>query len=147
MFFVSSLSPGKSRAERSRVFNLATEPTAESLKGDEGKALDLSADDYIFLPNRLPRQRQLFYQLCDLRDERLQAIVHSNDGTETECSVSTAWGSYLCMSCASMELVPVSCVCVIMGSYPCRVPVRGSCHDVCKYGLIHVTFASMGSYL
>lgn len=45
---------------------------------------------YIFTANQLPSQRQLFYQLCDLREEELQRIVHSNDGRETECLVRSS---------------------------------------------------------
>lgn len=41
----------------------------------------------VFTAGRLPCQRQMYYQLCDLRDDRLQAIVHSNDGREEECTV------------------------------------------------------------
>ena len=42
---------------------------------------------YVFTANQLPSQRQMFYQLCDLREEELQRAVHSNDGRETTCSV------------------------------------------------------------
>ena len=42
----------------------------------------------VFTADQLPRQRQLFYQLCDLRDDSLQAVIHANDGRETECTVS-----------------------------------------------------------
>ena len=46
---------------------------------------------YIFDPNYLPQQRQQFYQLCDLHDDSLQAIIHNNDGKETKCHVSTIY--------------------------------------------------------
>ena len=38
---------------------------------------------YIFDPK--------FYQLCDLHDDSLQAIIHKNDGKETKCHVSTIY--------------------------------------------------------
>ena len=42
----------------------------------------------VFIADQLPSQRQLYYQLCDLRDEALQAIIHVNDGREETCTVS-----------------------------------------------------------
>ena len=44
-------------------------------------------DSPVFTTERLPSQRQMYYQLCDLRDDSLQAIVHANDGREHECTV------------------------------------------------------------
>ena len=51
---------------------------------------DTSVDDesmYTFNPDQLPRQRQLFYQLCDLKSDQLQLIIHANNGKETTCNV------------------------------------------------------------
>ena len=42
----------------------------------------------VFTGDQLPPQRQLYYQLCDLRDPSLQALIHANDGREEKCSVS-----------------------------------------------------------
>lgn len=88
-----SLPPGKSRSERTRVLYSTEEPAEDSTKTGEGRTGETAesaadAEAYIFYSDRLPRQRQVFYQLCDLRDDRLQEIVHSNDGAETECNVS-----------------------------------------------------------
>ena len=61
------------------------------LSQDEKKEpFELQIDEaaYVFQPDRLPSQRQLYYQLCDIRDEELQQLIHSNDGKETECIVS-----------------------------------------------------------
>ena len=44
---------------------------------------------FVYYPDRLPSQRQLHYQLCDIRDDQLQEIIHSNDGREKECTVCT----------------------------------------------------------
>ena len=41
----------------------------------------------IFFPDKLPNQRQLCYQLCDIHDQEAQDLIHSNDGRETECMV------------------------------------------------------------
>ncbi|KAG8447581.1 hypothetical protein GDO86_014910 [Hymenochirus boettgeri] len=46
---------------------------------------------YIFREGNLPPYRQMFYQLCDLQVDNLQAIVKSNDGTETECTERDGW--------------------------------------------------------
>ena len=48
---------------------------------------DIDESVYIFSPDTYPHQRQQLYQLCDLRDDTLQAIIH-NDGKETNCHVS-----------------------------------------------------------
>ena len=59
------------------------------MREDADPAAVTAADEtaYIFTPDKLPSQRQLFYQLCDLKDDSLQAIVHSNDRRETTCTV------------------------------------------------------------
>ncbi len=55
---------------------------------EKGKGVDVTGkESYVFFPDKLPSQRQLFYQLCDLKGERLQEVVHSNDGQELECDV------------------------------------------------------------
>ncbi|CAH1272644.1 Hypp4906 [Branchiostoma lanceolatum] len=46
---------------------------------------------YVFRPGILPAYRQMFYQLCDLHDPRLQALVHENDGRETSCAEKDGW--------------------------------------------------------
>ena len=35
---------------------------------------------YVFTPNKMPMQKQLFYQLCDLHDPEIQRLVSINDG-------------------------------------------------------------------
>ena len=59
------------------------------MREDADPAAVTAADEtaYIFTPDKLPSQRQLFYQLCDLKDDSLQAIVHNNNGRETTCTV------------------------------------------------------------
>ena len=41
----------------------------------------------MFYPDKLPAQRQVIYQLCDIKDEGIQALIHSNDGQEPEFKV------------------------------------------------------------
>ena len=53
----------------------------------ECPAPEAESSSPVFTADQLPSQRQLYYQLCDLRDDSLQAIVHANDGRETECTV------------------------------------------------------------
>lgn len=71
-------SPGHSKSQLEDGAKLAEEKPSEEETA------------YIFTANQLPSQRQLFYQLCDLREEELQRIVHSNDGSETECLVRSS---------------------------------------------------------
>ena len=35
---------------------------------------------YVFTPNKMPKQKQLFYQVCDLHDPEIQTLVSKNDG-------------------------------------------------------------------
>lgn len=35
---------------------------------------------YVFTPNKMPKQKQLFYQVCDLHDPEIQRLVSKNDG-------------------------------------------------------------------
>ena len=43
---------------------------------------------FIYFPDKLPSQRQMCYQLCDIMDQEAQRLIHSNDGKETVCTVS-----------------------------------------------------------
>lgn len=66
---------------------LGEEDSVKLTEEKSGADSDVDNMAYIFTADRLPQQRQLFYQLCDLREEGLQKIIHSNDGKETVCSV------------------------------------------------------------
>lgn len=39
----------------------------------------------------MPAYHQMFYQLCDLEDDELQEMIHSNDGRETTCDERNGW--------------------------------------------------------
>ena len=45
----------------------------------------------MFRPGLIPAYHQMFYQLCDLDDTDLQAIIHANDGKETSCDERNGW--------------------------------------------------------
>ena len=53
----------------------------------EASAIPIEDTMFIYYPDRLPSQRQLHYQLCDIMDDKLQELIHSNDGKEQECTV------------------------------------------------------------
>ncbi|KAH9489474.1 General transcription factor 3C polypeptide 5 [Bulinus truncatus] len=50
--------------------------------------LDLT---YIFSPVHRPPYRQMRYQVCDVMDDRVQKMLHENDGKETECTERDGW--------------------------------------------------------
>lgn len=52
--------------------------------GSDSKQDDRQSQDqdlpYVFTPNKMPKQKQLFYQVCDLHDPEIQRLVSRNDG-------------------------------------------------------------------
>lgn len=54
----------------------------------------------VFTADHLPNQRHLYYQLCDLRSDSLQAVIHANDGQEEICSVR----HFQLLSCVSLVI-------------------------------------------
>ncbi|XP_068695106.1 general transcription factor 3C polypeptide 5-like [Montipora foliosa] len=46
---------------------------------------------YVFTPNKMPVQKQLFYQLCDLHDPEIQRLISVNDGQENYCHERDGW--------------------------------------------------------
>lgn len=61
----------------------------------ENKADDKQSEEqdlpYVFTPNKMPKQKQLFYQVCDLHDPEIQRLVSKNDGQEDECHERDGW--------------------------------------------------------
>nr|KAG5712043.1 hypothetical protein BaRGS_020769 [Batillaria attramentaria] len=58
--------------------------------GDKDKQPKLS--DFEFHPAVLPPNRQVYYQLCDIYDQEIQALVAKNDGKEgTVCDEKNGW--------------------------------------------------------
>ena len=86
------------KSRRTRVFRLLREPDSnthqlkEERQTEGAETATVNEATYVFTPDRLPSQRQLFYQLCDLRDDGLQEIIHSGAGAgdESVCNVSEA---------------------------------------------------------
>uniref|UniRef100_A0A8C4QG94 General transcription factor IIIC, polypeptide 5 n=1 Tax=Eptatretus burgeri TaxID=7764 RepID=A0A8C4QG94_EPTBU len=70
-----------------------TETTAEGrTKIITGKNLH-SDSAYIYKEGALPPYRNMYYQLCDLHADSLQALVHKNDGSENVCTERDGWCS------------------------------------------------------
>ncbi len=46
---------------------------------------------YKFKQDQLPSSRNVFYQICDIEDDEVQELVHSNDGKEKECTEKDGW--------------------------------------------------------
>ncbi|XP_005142551.4 general transcription factor 3C polypeptide 5 isoform X1 [Melopsittacus undulatus] len=65
--------------------------SAPGAKKTTSSRYKLKESIYIFQGGALPPYRQMFYQLCDLNVERLQKIIHRNDGTESECTERDGW--------------------------------------------------------
>ncbi|XP_063287390.1 general transcription factor 3C polypeptide 5 [Pelobates fuscus] len=69
---------------------LGTSTISSSKKAPSNK-YKLKESVYIFLDGTLPPYRQMFYQLCDLQVESLQAVIHKNDGKESQCTERDGW--------------------------------------------------------
>lgn len=54
---------------------------------------------YVFTPNKMPSQKQLFYQLCDVHDSEIQRLISINDGQVCDCLAS----SILCIVILSLQ--------------------------------------------
>ncbi|XP_064395754.1 general transcription factor 3C polypeptide 5-like isoform X2 [Halichondria panicea] len=60
----------------------------DSGRGPEG---GLEETAFTFLPNKFPTQRQLIYQLCDIKDPEVQQLVHCNDEQEPHFEEPNGW--------------------------------------------------------
>lgn len=61
---------------------------------EEGLKATTSEDqepNYVFRPGHLSIFKRTGYQLCDIRMDDVQEIVHENDGNETECTEKDGW--------------------------------------------------------
>ncbi|KAM7304704.1 general transcription factor 3C polypeptide 5 [Ixodes scapularis] len=73
-----------------------TDSLTLAAQGDASSASSASASTdpelvSTFKPGHLPPFRQLFYHLCDVRLDEVQALVHANDGKETGCHEKDGW--------------------------------------------------------
>lgn len=55
------------------------------------KQPEIEETSFIFYPDKFPSQRQIIYQLCDIRDQEVQKLVHANDGHEVQFKESNGW--------------------------------------------------------
>jgi len=56
------------------------------------KKKDASSVEYQFTANALPPKRGNFYRLCDIKDDAMQKVIHSNDGKEkATCNVGDVY--------------------------------------------------------
>ncbi|XP_071947358.1 general transcription factor 3C polypeptide 5-like [Antedon mediterranea] len=51
----------------------------------------LPENHHIFKRDILPPFHQMYYQVCDLKDDELQKFVHANDGYEQSCDERDGW--------------------------------------------------------
>ena len=67
---------------------------AVMINSDDKSDQDKQVQDlpYVFTPNKMPVQKQLFYQLCDLHDPEIQRLISLNDGqvSGTRMNLSTS---------------------------------------------------------
>lgn len=47
--------------------------------------------DFEFHPDVMPPTRQVYYQLCDIYDQEVQALISKNDGKEGGCDEKNGW--------------------------------------------------------
>ncbi|XP_069120518.1 general transcription factor 3C polypeptide 5-like isoform X2 [Argopecten irradians] len=75
---------------RDIVMDDTTTQTTSKKAEDTGK-LTKEEEQYIYTPATLPPCRQMFYQLCDIRAPKIQAIIRKNDGKERVCTERDGW--------------------------------------------------------
>ncbi|XP_050414774.1 general transcription factor 3C polypeptide 5 [Patella vulgata] len=64
------------------------------LDGSEVEKKEPSAfleSTYRFRPDVLPPYRQMFYQMCDIEDEKVQTLLNQNNNQETVCTEKEGW--------------------------------------------------------
>jgi hypothetical protein len=47
---------------------------------EDYKNIKIEETMYKFKQDQLPSSRNVFYQICDIEDDEVQTLVHSNDG-------------------------------------------------------------------
>ncbi|CAI7988550.1 General transcription factor 3C polypeptide 5, partial [Geodia barretti] len=96
---VSTLEARRSKLRKGLIYAGSKKQDEFQLSGDSVQLAEAVADSNapeteacpVFIAHQLPTQRQVYYQLCDLRDESLQTLLHANDGREDECSEANGW--------------------------------------------------------
>ena len=49
-------------------------------ENEDYKNIKIEETMYKFKADQLPSSRNVFYQICDIDDDEVQILVHSNDG-------------------------------------------------------------------
>jgi hypothetical protein len=49
-------------------------------ENEDYKNIKIEETMYKFKADQLPSSRNVFYQICDIEDDEVQVLVHSNDG-------------------------------------------------------------------
>ena len=49
-------------------------------ENEDYKNIKIEETMYKFKADQLPSSRNVFYQICDIEDDEVQILVHSNDG-------------------------------------------------------------------
>jgi hypothetical protein len=60
-------------------------------ESEEYKNFKFEKEMYKFDPNKLPASRNVFYQLCDIEDADVQALIKSEENKPNECSEKDGW--------------------------------------------------------
>ncbi len=60
-------------------------------ESDDYKNLKFDEDMYKFKADKLPASRNVFYQLCDIEDDDVQALIKSDDNRPTVCNEKDGW--------------------------------------------------------
>lgn len=60
-------------------------------ESDEYKNVKFEKEMFKFNPNKLPTSRNVFYQLCDIEDDDVQALIQSDLNKPNECSEKDGW--------------------------------------------------------
>ncbi|CAN7993076.1 unnamed protein product [Ixodes hexagonus] len=87
------LVPTKVLGAGSRRIMAQTDSLVLVTRGDNPRSSAISDLELLstYKPGNLPPFRQLFYHLCDVRMDEVQALVHANDGKETACHEKDGW--------------------------------------------------------
>jgi hypothetical protein len=60
-------------------------------ESEDYKNFKFDEDMYKFKADKLPASRNVFYQLCDIDDEDVQALIKSDDNRPIVCSEKDGW--------------------------------------------------------
>ncbi|XP_065917967.1 general transcription factor 3C polypeptide 5-like [Dysidea avara] len=64
----------------------------DAIEHQPKKKDDVSNSNYTFSANIIPPKRGNYYRLCDIKDDTMQQVIHSNDGKEKSvCNEEYGW--------------------------------------------------------